>query len=130
MAVVFAVLGPAGTRAGLWGAGIGLGMFRGAVPCAAIAIVSAISDMWSHGRVLRGLGVIALAVTAAVLPARVWLASRLSPPISDVTSDLDNPPRYVAVAKLRVPPANPPDTPATPSPACSERPMPICVRWS
>ena len=35
-----------------------------------------------------------------------WIAARSAPPIHDVTTDLDNPPRYVAVAKLRVPPAN------------------------
>ena len=108
-AVTLAVLGPAGTRAGLWGAGVGLGLFRGAVPAAVIAIVAAITDMRVHGRALRGLGVIALAVAASAVPARVWLATRLAPPIYDVTTDLDNPPRYVAVAKLRVPPANPSD---------------------
>ena len=47
-----------------------------------------------------------MAVAAAVLPIRTWLAARSAPPIHDVTTDLDNPPRYVAVAKLRVPPAN------------------------
>jgi len=106
-ALILAVLGPAGTRAGLWGAGIGTGMFKGALTVAAIATVAAFADMLRHGRIRRGLAVIALAVAASVLPARVWLASRLAPPIADVTTDLDNPPRYVAVATLRVPPANP-----------------------
>ena len=49
---------------------------------------------------------IAVAIAAAALPARTWIAARSAPPISDVTTDLTNPPRYVAVAKLRVPPAN------------------------
>jgi len=86
-----------------------MGLFRSAVPAAAIAIVAAIADIRRYGRALRGVGVIALAVAAAVVPARVWLASRLAPPIYDVTTDLDNPPRYVAVGTLRVPPANPSD---------------------
>jgi hypothetical protein len=106
LAVAAAVIGPAGARAGLWGASAGMGLFTAAVPAAALAIGAAIFDTLAHGRALRGLGVIALAVAAAVVPARVWLASRLAPPIHDVTTDLDNPPRYVAVGKLRVPPAN------------------------
>jgi hypothetical protein len=48
----------------------------------------------------------ALAVAAALQPIRIWIAARNAPPIHDVTTDLDNPPRYVAVARLRVPPAN------------------------
>jgi Protein of unknown function (DUF1499) len=106
MAAVFAVLGPAGTRAGLWSAGTGLGMFRSAVPCAVIAIVAALDDLRRHGRRLRALGVILLAAAAAALPARTWMAAHRAPPIADVTTDIDNPPRYVAVARLRVPPAN------------------------
>jgi hypothetical protein len=109
LALAAAVIGPAGTRAGLWGAGIGTGLFRGAIPLAVPAVVMALADMRRHGRVLRGLGVIALALAASALPARIWLTSRLAPPIHDVTTDLDNPPRYVAVVKLRVPPANPSD---------------------
>jgi hypothetical protein len=103
---------------------------QGAVPAAAIAIVSAVIDMRRHGRVLRGLAIIVIAVAAAVLPARAWLASRRAPPIHDVTTDLDNPPRYVAVAKLRVPPRTRSTTPATPSRASSARPTRICGPWS
>jgi hypothetical protein len=51
--------------------------------------------------------VVAVAVAAASAPARVWLAARGAPPIHDVTTDLDNPPRYVAVAKLRPSGSNP-----------------------
>ena len=46
-------------------------------------------------------------IAAAAAPARVWLAARGAPPIHDVSTDLENPPRYVAVAKLRGAGSNP-----------------------
>jgi Protein of unknown function (DUF1499) len=109
LAVVAAVLGPVVARTGLLSAGTGEGIFRGAIPCAVIAIVLTIPAMRRSGRLLTGLGIILLAIAAAVLPIRGWIASATAPPIHDVSTDLDNPPRYVAVARLRVPPANPAD---------------------
>ena len=104
--VACAVLGPLGERSGLLPRGAGEGIFRGAVPCALIAMATAIPAMRRSRRIVRGLVIIAVAVAAAVLPLRAWIAASSAPPISDVTTDLDNPPRYVAVARLRVPPAN------------------------
>ncbi len=105
-AVACAVLGPLGERSGLLPTGAGEGIFRGAVPLALIAVVMAIPAMRRSRRFVRGAVIIAIAVAAAALPLRAWIASSSAPPIHDVTTDLDNPPRYVAVAKLRVPPAN------------------------
>jgi hypothetical protein len=42
-----------------------------------------------------------LAALAAALPVRAWMAARGAPPIHDVTTDVEHPPDYVAVAKLR-----------------------------
>jgi hypothetical protein len=105
-AVAAAVVGPLGARSGLLPRGAGEGLFRGAVPCALIAVSLAIPAMRRSRRWMRGLIVIAVAVAAALLPARAWLAASSAPAISDMTTDLENPPRYVAVARLRVPPAN------------------------
>ena len=105
-AVACAVLGPLGARSGLLPSGAGEGLFRGAIPCALVAVAMAIPAMRRSGRWIRGLAIIAVAVAAAVLPVRTWIAARSAPPIHDVTTDLDNPPRYVAVSRLRVPPAN------------------------
>jgi len=105
-AVACAVLGPLGARSGLLPPGAGEGIFRGAIPFALVAVAQATPAMRRSGRWIRGLVIIAVAVAAAALPIRTWIASRSAPPIADVTTDLDNPPRYVAVAKLRVPPAN------------------------
>jgi hypothetical protein len=66
--MAFAVLGPAGTRAGVWGPAAGMGLFRAAVPTAVMAIVAAIGGMLVGGRALRGLGVVALAVAASIVP--------------------------------------------------------------
>ena len=105
-AVACVVLGPLGERSGLLPRGAGEGIFRAAVPLALIAVVSAIPAMRRSRRMLGGLIVIAVAVAAAVLPLRAWIAVASAPPIADVTTDAANPPRYVAVAKLRVAPAN------------------------
>lgn len=106
LAAVTAVAGPFLARAGLVPAGVGLGLFRAAIPLAALAIVLAVPAMRQSGRAWRGLGIILLALAAAAVPLRTWLVTASAPAIHDVTTDLDNPPRYVAVAKLRVPPSN------------------------
>ena len=105
-AVAAAVLGPFLARSGLVPIGLGEAIFRCTIPLALAAVVVAIVAMRRSGRRLGGLVVIGVAVAAAALPIRTWIAARSAPPIHDVTTDVDNPPRYVAVAKLRVPPAN------------------------
>ncbi len=105
-AVALVILGPLGTRSGLWGSGTGLGLFRGAMPMAIVAILIAIPEMRRSAWGRRGIAVIVVALLAAAPPIWIWWAARGAPPIADVTTDLDNPPRYVAVTRLRVPPAN------------------------
>jgi hypothetical protein len=104
--VAAVVLGPVIARTGILPAGVGEGIFRGTLPLALVAVMLAVSAMRRSGWSLKGFGIVVVAMAAAVLPLRTWLASRGAPPIHDVTTDLDNPPRYVAVARLRVPPAN------------------------
>jgi hypothetical protein len=106
LAAVAAVAGPFLARAGLMPPGVGEGIFRSAIPVAGLAIVMAVLAMRQPRRTWRGLWIVLLAAAAAAVPIRTWLVTASAPPIHDVTTDLDNPPRYVAVAKLRVPPAN------------------------
>jgi hypothetical protein len=106
LAAFAALIGPLGARGGLFPPGVGEGIFRGAVPLAAVAVMMAFMASRRSGRRLRAVAAIVVAVAAAALPLRTWLAVRSAPAIADVTTDLDNPPRYVAVARLRVPPAN------------------------
>jgi hypothetical protein len=104
--VLAAVIGPIGARTGILPPGAGEGIFRGAIPLAAVAVMFAVIAARRSGRWPRAAAIILLALAAAALPIRTWLAVRSAAPIHDVTTDLDNPPRYVAVARLRVPPAN------------------------
>jgi hypothetical protein len=106
LAAAAVVLGPVVARTGLAPSGVGEGIFRGALWLALVALMQAVPALWRSGRSLKRFGIVLLASAAAVLPLRTWLASRGAPPIHDVTTDLDNPPRFVAVARLRVPPAN------------------------
>jgi hypothetical protein len=104
-AVLAVAVAPLGARIDLWGAGVGQGLFMAALPLGVIAVFLAVRGF--RGRRLAALAVIVVAVAAASAPARVWLATRGAPAIHDVTTDLDNPPRYVAVAKLRPSGSNP-----------------------
>jgi hypothetical protein len=106
-AVAAAILGPLGTRAQLWGLGVGSMVFYAAPLIALTAALLAIVAVSRTGRIWKALGVLLLAALAAAVPVRTWLAGRGAPPIHDVTTDLQHPPDYVAVAKLRVAGANP-----------------------
>jgi hypothetical protein len=107
VAALAAVIGPIGARTGILPPGAGEAIFRGAIPAAAIAVVLAVLAARRPGRRLRAVAAVLIAIAAAALPIRTWLAVRSAAPMHDVTTDLDNPPRYVAVGRLRVPPANP-----------------------
>ncbi len=109
LAALAAVIGPAGARAGILPPGVAEGIFRAAIPAAATAVVFALIAARRPGRRVRAAAAVLIAIAASALPIRTWLAGRSAAPIHDVTTDLDNPPRYVAVARLRVPPANPVD---------------------
>jgi hypothetical protein len=104
-AVLVVAVAPLGTRVDVWGTGLGQGLFLAALPLAAVALLLALRAF--RGRRLAAVAVIVVAVAAASAPARVWLETSGAPPIHDVTTDLDNPPRYVAVAKLRPSGSNP-----------------------
>lgn len=106
LAALAALLGPIAARVGLVTPYVGEGIFRGAIVLAVAAVILAVLALRRSGRRLLAVAAVLLAVAAAALPMRSWLAARSAPPIHDITTDLDNPPRYVAVAKFRVPPAN------------------------
>jgi hypothetical protein len=99
-------LGVAGTRTGLWGAVVGTALVAAGVAMTAAAGVLAGLAIRRGGRKAPGHAIVVLAVVIAAVPVRACVASRDAAPISDVTTDLDNPPRYVAVGRLRGPGAN------------------------
>ncbi len=71
--------------------------------------VAALVVIWNEG--LKGLGsaLLALALSAGLLayPAFEILRGMTLPAINDVTTDIADPPRFVAIARLRPPNANP-----------------------
>lgn len=100
-------LAPLGTRAGLWGLGIGRPLFFGAAWLALAAGLLAVIAVWRTGRIVRSLAIVVIAAAAAAAPVRLWLSERGAPPIHDVSTDLEHPPAYVAIARLRGDGANP-----------------------
>jgi hypothetical protein len=106
-ALVALLVGAAGTRVGLWGYPAGSLLVTASVWFGFAAILLAGLAMVRSRQILGGFVVVIAAALVIVLPVRAWLASRGAAPIADVTTDPDNPPRYVAVARLRPAGSNP-----------------------
>jgi uncharacterized protein (DUF1499 family) len=93
-------------RSGLLEVGPALATFAAALGCAALAILLAFGafiSIWRQGltglgRALRGL---LLGVALLAYPAYVGSKAIKLPAISDITTDTDNPPRFVALAPKR-----------------------------
>ena len=109
LAVVLLLTGPVGTRAGLWPFVVGflllaLSLLLGLVG-ASLGLMGGIrTGQWLHASVaiVVGLGVVSV-------PSLVVLSARGAPPIHDISTDTDDPPRFVAVLALRAGAANPPE---------------------
>jgi hypothetical protein len=101
------LVGAAGTRAGLWGYTAGSLVVTASVWFGVAAMLLAGLAIAQSRRILGGVAVVVVAAALVAVPVRAWLASRGAAPISDVTTDPDNPPRYVAVVRLRPARTNP-----------------------
>src|ERR1700737_440173 len=84
-----------------------LATFFGALACAGLSILvglAAAAAIWQNGS--RGMGriLLALLIDAVVLayPAYLGLQYRKLPPIHDITTDPIDPPRFEALARLRI----------------------------
>jgi uncharacterized protein (DUF1499 family) len=107
--VVFAVLaamclllsGP-GTRAGFWDFRVGLALFALA---GLFGFIAAVIGAISHTRTSTIAA--AVGVAALLLPAYGIISARGVPPIHDITTDLDDPPRFRAVLAARGSRSNP-----------------------
>lgn len=113
LAAIVAAFAGLGARWGLWHFGTGFQLLRwaayGAMAAIAIAMI-AIFLTWP-GRARRGLpiAVVALLLAAAVayVPWSWRSTARSVPPIHDITTDLENPPEFVAIVPLRADARNP-----------------------
>jgi uncharacterized protein (DUF1499 family) len=95
------ILGPLGTRAGLWGFATGFSVLRWSVYTglagAALSLVGGLlSRRWAHAAfgILLGLAV-------AAVPWQLQRSARGVPPINDITTDIDDPPAFVAILNIR-----------------------------
>ncbi|NJD57277.1 MAG: DUF1499 domain-containing protein [Nitrospirae bacterium] len=114
--MVFAValiLAGTGTHLGWWGFRKGLAVLRwSAYAEIGIAILSlACCVMAAAGRartaVIMSVLALVLSLAAVALPVRMWMTFRGVPMIHDITTDMDNPPPFDAVLKLRRDAQNP-----------------------
>jgi uncharacterized protein (DUF1499 family) len=107
--LVSLVLGPVGTRAGWWTFGTGFTLLQWSaylgLAAAAISLVDGvITRKWRAAAV-----VIVIGVAVAAVPWNLRRAARRVPPIHDISTDLQDPPRFVAVLPLRAGAPNPPE---------------------
>jgi uncharacterized protein (DUF1499 family) len=105
LAVGLLALSGIGVRLGLWPFGTGLQLFRYSaylgLAAAAIAVVGLLIPKARAGA-LGGLVVaLGLGVGAAYFPWHWRQRARAVPPIHDISTDLEHPPRFVAVLPLR-----------------------------
>ena len=108
VALFLLALAPLGWRIGLWQYGFGLyWMMPVSGFVAAVAVIISVLTLardWSQLR-LHDLAMlfIALALGAALVyvPGQYWYTRSTVPPIHDITTDIDNPPRFSAVLAAR-----------------------------
>lgn len=106
LAVVAAIAASGfGTRLGAWDYRQGFVILRwgtyAGLAVAAIALVLLVVPRTRRGSAAALGSSLVIALTAAAVPL-YWLhEARTLPPINDITTDLDNPPQYVAIVPLR-----------------------------
>jgi uncharacterized protein (DUF1499 family) len=105
-ALAVAALSVVTVRSGLLEVEPSLATFAAALIFAALAILLAFASfvtIWRQGLAGLGSAVLGLFVGLALLAYPSYLAYRSTvlPPISDITTDPDNPPRFEALARLR-----------------------------
>ena len=101
------LLGGLGNRWGWWGIGAGIQTIRwSATVDVALIVVAAIIAIWAwRRRVARALTLALAALLLGIVvggpPVAMWRQAVNVPPIHDISTDTENPPRYVAVMPLR-----------------------------
>ncbi len=104
-----------GSGLGFWHFGTGFTLLRwavyGGLAAAALSLIALIPTRPGgprRGLIFAVLGLV-IGLTAAAVPWQWRRASQGVPPIHDITTDLQNPPEFVAVRPLRAGAPNPPE---------------------
>lgn len=114
LAVALAILAVAGVRLGLFVYQMGLTLMTGATALGLIALLAALAWLLSalrrnSGEGRRcGLGALVIGLLFLWTPLHNLASGLAAPPITDIASDPDDPPRFVALARLRKPGMNSP----------------------
>jgi uncharacterized protein (DUF1499 family) len=109
------LLGGLGYRWAWWHFGTGIRILRWSATADLAVVVLALAAailayMYGPRRALAaGIAGLALALLVAGPPLYYWRLGGLVPPINDISTDIDNPPRFVAVLALRTSAENPVD---------------------
>ena len=109
VAAALLLVGPLGTRVGLWSFVIGFLMLAVSLLLALVgASLALVGGMKTGQWLLAGAAIIVGLVVVAV-PSAAIVSARGKPAIHDITTDPNNPPAFVSILPLRSGAANPPD---------------------
>ena len=112
LACVAAMLAGFGSRIGFWHFRIGFEVLRGSGFLALLAVIMSVAGaviclkQKRTGFMLAIPGLV-LGLVIIVLLVQVWLKAHDVPPIHDITTDIVNPPQFVAIVPLRRDAPNP-----------------------
>ncbi|MDZ7789436.1 MAG: DUF1499 domain-containing protein [Xanthomonadales bacterium] len=109
-ALLLLVAGP-GTRLAWWDFGFGFTLMRwalyGGVAAGGLAVLMLLIPATRRGGVAALLAAVVIGLGTAALPYSLVQKARSVPPIHDITTDMANPPEFVAIAPLRAEAPNP-----------------------
>ncbi len=115
VAIVMLLIGPLGTKFGIWPFNIGLMLMAGAAVLAAIGFIGGLwgylvarSNGYTADKPLCGLAALLSAVVLGVFGSQ-FLAATSVPSIHNISTDINDPPVFTAVAALRGEGTNPLD---------------------
>src|SRR2546423_7288281 len=101
------LMGGMGYRAHWWGAGggiytVGIGAIGASAAC--VIALAALFIAWlatvRYAMVIAGVGLV-IGVLLAAPPLMMWRMAATLPPIHDITTDTENPPRFAAILEKR-----------------------------
>ena len=101
-----------GNRFGWWDFHTGIRFLKWAAYGEAATIAGslislAVAAFKSKSAILMSLIGTIIGLTALAIPASMWMIAHRAPPIHDITTDTENPPKFVAIVKLRKDASNP-----------------------
>jgi len=109
LGAVLLLVGPLGTRAGMWSFIIGFAVLGLSVLIALVGASLALVGGIKTGRWQLAAAGIVIGLAVVSVPSAVLLSASDKPAIHDITTDPDNPPQFVAILPLRTGAANPPE---------------------